>query len=72
MTDFKATPDQWDRIRRWGRDMGSCRDACILELLSRIEVLEIAENDRRYRECSALIDKATSEQIRAALEGWDG
>jgi hypothetical protein len=40
MASFKATPDQWDRIRRWGRDMGSCRDACILELLSRIEVLE--------------------------------
>jgi hypothetical protein len=55
MTDFKATPDQWDRIRRWGLEMGSCRDACIVELLSRIEALE----------------QAASEQIRTALEEWD-
>jgi hypothetical protein len=66
MTDYRATPEQWAETEQWAEHKDNS-DACILELRARVEALEIAENDRRYRECSKLIDEATPKQIRAAV-----
>jgi hypothetical protein len=57
--DYKATPEQWEVV-------GICREegkvpwptaACILELRARVEALEEAENDRRFEQAKAIIDK---------------
>ena len=34
-----ATPEQWAQVEEWG-NLGSTRDACVLELRDRIEALE--------------------------------
>ncbi len=39
MTDHKATPEQWAQIASW-KEIGSLRDACLLDLLDRVEALE--------------------------------
>lgn len=74
MTDYKATPEDWESQSNWASD---CEDArCLLELRARVEALEAAqqqpepideeENDRRFHACMDLIKNATPEQIRAA------
>jgi hypothetical protein len=74
MTDYKATPEDWELQSKWASD---CEDArCLLELRARVEALEAAqqqpepideeENDRRFHACMDLIKNATPEQIRAA------
>jgi hypothetical protein len=69
MTDFKATPEQWEEEQKWVKQCSAA--ACLLELRARVEALEEAENDRRFRECSAAIDNAKSapnlKQIRSSL-----
>jgi hypothetical protein len=45
MTDYKATPEQWEQVLSWSEDRDvsvSCDAACILELRARIETLENA------------------------------
>ena len=39
MTDHKATTEQWAQIASW-KEIGSLRDACLLDLLDRVESLE--------------------------------
>lgn len=41
-----ATPEQWARIEDWAK-LGSNRDACVLELRSRVEDLEATLYDVR-------------------------
>jgi hypothetical protein len=54
--DYKATPELWAH-------MECCADnpqdiaTLLLELRSRVEALEEAENDRRFEAAKALIDK---------------
>ena len=57
MTDYSATPEQWAAIEELSHS-ALYGPACILELRARVEALEEAENDRRFRECSAAIDNA--------------
>ena len=43
MTDYKATPKQWEQVLSWSEDCDvsvSCDAACILELRARVEALE--------------------------------
>lgn len=40
MTDYKATPEQWDTVQRCADVVGSADCSCALELRSRIETLE--------------------------------
>jgi hypothetical protein len=43
MTDYKATPKQWEQVLSWSEDHDvsvSCDAACILELRARVEALE--------------------------------
>jgi len=43
MTDYKATPEQWAQCEDWVRSsVVGASDACILELRTRVEVLEDA------------------------------
>lgn len=43
MTDYKATPEQWAQCEDWVRSsVVGASDACILELRTRVEVLENA------------------------------
>jgi len=45
MTDYKATPEQWEQVESWSEDRDisvSCDAACILELRARVETLEAA------------------------------
>ena len=57
--DYKATRELWAHIE-------SCADnpqdiaTLLLELRSRVEALEEAENDRRFEAAKALIDKPAS------------
>jgi hypothetical protein len=46
MTDHKATPEQWAQIVSW-KEIGSLRDACLLDLLDRVETLEATVNQLR-------------------------
>ena len=39
MTDHKVTPEQWAQIASW-KEIGSLPDACLLDLLERVESLE--------------------------------
>ena len=39
-----ATPEQWAQVEEWG-NLGSTRDACVLELRDRIEALETDDDD---------------------------
>ena len=45
MTDYKATPEQWETIAEYAKDLNS-GPACLLELRSRVEVLEAANRAR--------------------------
>jgi predicted transcriptional regulator len=41
MTDYKATPAQWDDLEQWAKaGSNASTDYCILELLSRVTALE--------------------------------
>jgi len=43
MSDYRATPDQWEKVLGWSEDRDvsvSCDAACILELRARVEALE--------------------------------
>jgi len=42
MTDYKATPDQWNQVQKCADVIGSSDCSAILELRARIEVLEDA------------------------------
>lgn len=41
MTDYKATPEQWEDIEKWGDEYITA--ACILELRARVEALEATQ-----------------------------
>ena len=45
MTNHEATAQQWKTVKRWWAD-NSSTDSCILELLSRIEVLEAEQQHK--------------------------
>jgi hypothetical protein len=43
MSDYRATPKQWEQVQSWSEDRDisvGCDAACILELRARIEALE--------------------------------
>jgi hypothetical protein len=44
MNNFKATPEQWEKVENWSSEMSST-DSCVLELRARIERLEALPND---------------------------
>jgi hypothetical protein len=48
MINHKATAQQWERVKRWAKDDESSTDSCTLELLSRIEALEAAQQPRLF------------------------
>ena len=57
MTDYKATPEDWELQSQWASD---CADArCLLELRARVEALEAnskpTPNDRQIR--SSLVER---------------
>jgi hypothetical protein len=55
MTDYKATPKQWEQVLSWSEDHDvsvGCDAACILELRARIEALK-AKNKPGFMELSA-------------------
>jgi hypothetical protein len=64
--EYKATPEQWEQQERRVRlYLLDDQDApCLLELRSRVEVLEEAENDRRFEAAKALIDKHDPQRPR--------
>jgi len=42
MTDYKATPEQWEAIAKYAKDLNS-GPACLLELRARVEALEAGQ-----------------------------
>jgi hypothetical protein len=60
-------PFLWNTAERQGRAHSFDMINLTLELRARVEALEVAENERRFREGSKLIEEATPEQIRAAV-----
>lgn len=72
MTNYQAKPEalkeSWDKVEGAGHTYPSLNPLqdCILELRARVEKLEEAENDRRFRDCMSAINRATPEQIREA------
>ena len=44
MDNYKATPEQWAGIERYGKVSNYVVDACILELRARVEALEAQAN----------------------------
>jgi len=42
MTDYKATPDQWNQVQKCANVVGSSDCSAILELRARVEALEAA------------------------------
>jgi len=55
----KADLSDWQFLESWSVD-GEALAPCVLELRSRIEALEEAENDRRFRDCKAAIDNSSA------------
>jgi hypothetical protein len=51
----RATPEQWESIERWAED--NVYDACFLELRSRIEALEAAQQKVRSGPESPLVER---------------
>lgn len=72
MADYQAKPEVWKGFENlYGvhnpfNPIHSEFVDTILELRARVEKLEEAENDRRFRECMTTIKEATPEQIREA------
>jgi len=78
MTDYKATPKQWEQVLSWSeeRDVSvSCDAACILELRARVELLELGagirdavakELDRNY---PAKPDSSLVRRVALAISG---
>jgi hypothetical protein len=67
MTDYKATPEDWELQSKWAID---CQDArCLLELRARVELLEAnykpTPNPSQIR--SSLV-----ERVMTAIERADG
>jgi hypothetical protein len=54
--EYKAAPEQWAQQETW-LDQNDADAACLLELRSRVKALEEVENDRRFEQAKALIDK---------------
>jgi len=54
--DYKATPELWERAEQFGRNPVDMVNL-FLELRARVEALEEAENDRRFEQAKAIIDK---------------
>lgn len=52
-TPHKATAEQWSDAGAFASDTR----ACLLELRARVEALEEAENDRRFEQAKAIIDR---------------
>ena len=40
MTDYKATPEQWEQQEQYVEQVQDCDSCCILELRARVEALE--------------------------------
>jgi hypothetical protein len=51
MTDHKATPEQWETIAEYAKDLNS-GPACLLELRARVEALE----NKSETQCLAILD----------------
>jgi hypothetical protein len=66
MTDHN--PFLWATAERNGRAHSFDMINLTLELRDRLEALEVAENERRFREGCKLVDEATPEQIRTAVD----
>jgi hypothetical protein len=46
MTDYKATPEQWEQCKEWlSNPVVGATDSCVLELLSRIKNVEEEQNE---------------------------
>ncbi len=54
--EYKATPEQWAHQETW-LDQNDADAACLLELRSRVKALEEVENDRRFEQAKAIINK---------------
>jgi hypothetical protein len=47
-TDYKATTEQWKLLQRQGQTLGSAESIALLELRSRVEKLETAQQPRTF------------------------
>ena len=54
--EYKAAPEQWAQQETW-LDQNDADAACLLELRSRVKALEEVENDRRFEQAKAIINK---------------
>jgi hypothetical protein len=73
--DYKATPEQWAFLRDCAangptplRDQSAAQNSCILELRARVQALEEAENDRRFEQAKAIIDRPAPAPVLAQPE----
>jgi hypothetical protein len=65
--DYKATPEQWAHQEAWVNQNGA-NTACILELRARVQALEEAENNRRFEQAKAIIDKPAPAPADSLME----
>lgn len=74
MTEHKATPEQWETIAEYAKDLNS-GPACLLELRARVELLELGagirdavakELDRNY---PAKPDSSLVRRVALAISG---
>jgi predicted HAD superfamily phosphohydrolase len=67
-TDYKATPEQWRNIEEYRARRAFSDCSCLLELRARVEALEEAENDRRFEQCKAILDRPAPDPAGSLVE----
>lgn len=69
--DYRATPEQWDGVRRWAN--ASAVEGCIMELRARVDVLEATQQPDHIR---GVMEKVAAgslvDAMRAAYERSSG
>ena len=57
-TPHRATAEEWSQIEKYAAtDLNDDYAICLLNIRARVEALEEAENDRRFEQAKAIIDK---------------
>ena len=68
-TPHVATPEQWSQIEGYAAiDLNDDYASCLLDIRARVEALEEAENDRRFEQAKAIIDKPAPAPASSLVE----
>ena len=68
-TPHRATAEEWSQIEKYAAtDLNDDYAICLLNIRARVEALEEAENDRRFEQAKAIINKPAPAPASSLVE----